>query len=118
KSWIQSLNQSPLNSEDFNLSPRTLDAIHLELSQNINILDSSTEIFSAGEAVADLEGRVTHLEDRLKLLQSTLKDLLKYVVGLEPWTKTVTDVLKKLGQGPASAPPSVTQFKFEMNEDT
>ncbi|OJD09712.1 hypothetical protein AJ78_08966, partial [Emergomyces pasteurianus Ep9510] len=108
----------PLNSDDFNLSPHTLDAIHRELSQNTNILDSSTEIFSAGEAVTDLESRVAHLEDRLKLLQSTLKDLLKYVVGLEPWTKTVTDVLKKLGQSPASAPSSVTQFKFEMNRDT
>ncbi|OAX77525.1 hypothetical protein ACJ72_08178 [Emergomyces africanus] len=85
-----------------------LDAIDCELSQSTSILNSCTDISSVDQTMVALESRVAHLEDRLKLLQSTLKDLLKYVIGLEPWTKSVTEVLEKLGQSSASAPPSAT----------
>ncbi|EER44424.1 predicted protein [Histoplasma capsulatum var. duboisii H88] len=114
ESWIQT--QPLINPDDFNLSPNTLDAIQCELSRDSSILNPSTDISSANQAVAALESRVANLEDRLKSLRSALDDILKYVVGLEPWTKTVTEVLEKLGQRPTSAPPSTTQSNFAMNE--
>ncbi|OJD25538.1 hypothetical protein ACJ73_03091 [Blastomyces percursus] len=111
--WFQNFNNQPLpnqSHDDYNVdfSPTTVDAIYRELSQRPLTRSTDTSLANQTITTPD-EHRISQLEE------NAVKTLLNYVLGLEPWTKAVTEVIKGLGEV-GEAPPSATQSGFMGKE--